>query len=1260
MNNFEPLNPQLLGRLSAEAAVARFRELLYCEARYVGLKPDTITISANLYVPDGGIDAQVDQAGSLPPDTFFKSGRNGFQLKTGASFKPWQASSLKDELLTANGDLASEVKRTLEVGGHYVLICLGLDLTPEQRNDSCNRLAELFAQFGFLDTRDRLDVFGQCQIAPYFDRYPSLRLSLLGGVDEDFLSVSEWSQHAHMSNPVILSEDQARLVDLLRERLLGETKHIRILGEPGIGKTRLVLEAVRAEEFSPSVLYVQHSARFSQTRLFRELLREVPKYPLVLVLDELSEREMSEIWGHLRSRCGTLKLISLDHGPDRSHDSEIEHISAPRLPDQTIKQILQSHVGENKDIDRWVKICEGSPRVAQAVGENLAANPDDILKPPATVPIWDRFLFGYAQQQGDEARQIALIMRHIALFTRFGFEAPVGNEAGYIAKLVERSDAGVTWPRFQEIVQTLRERRILQGDRTLFIVPWALHIHLWREYWHWYGRGFDFALAFEDMPASLHGWFMDMFQFAHGTSAAPVVHDILRRDGVYSSRDFLCSDKGTSFLSTLAEADPDATLALIERTFGTWSREELHAFSGGRQQIVWTLEKIAVWKPTFVRAARILIQLAVTENAANSNNSTGTLLGLFRIGPENAATETSPIERLPILLKLLRSDDDDLKRLGLKVAESALQASGLGFRWVGPEYQGIRERAALWRPQTHGEWLAAYRAYWDCLINETRGWPDALRREANSTIIDCAAEQLRIHAHREEVLSRLEQIADDPATDLRRLNHFFIQRARWHRDEEDQSVHFRLRRLEGRLTRRSLESRFQRYVLDTTWDEWEDYSLEGELREHTRPKKLVRALAARVAGSDEDFACLLPKLVGGTTETAALFAFGQSLCAADKDNQRLLSMLEFEGDAINSQCLGGYLAGLRERDPAKWQQVLLGLLASKDTANRGADLVWRSGADDCVLNACMDAFEAGWIKADYFRSLCYGMSWQSASQANLTRLLSLLASREDQVSAYVLVDLLDQMLKQNVWLVDSDFVFKVVTEQIHFEEHRDTMHSYHWNGVCKKLVEYDPEKAMPLLDVLLRQMGNDYSLSYDREVEPLAHSLCKINPVEAWEVIAAHLLEPAPKWRGDLLNWLKGGIGGFGEKEDSVPPIAEFPTQMVMNWIAQDVDARASMIAHCAPKSLDDKFGGELTRALLANYRTVDGIEVAISCNFGSGGWTGPRSKHLRARRERLRAWLSRGFDVNVMNWIEEGIVDLDHEIEAAEISEERESWSRP
>ena len=246
-----------------------------------------------------------------------------------------------------------------------------------------------------------------------------------------------------------------------------------------------------------------------------------------------------------------------------------------------------------------------------------------------------------------------------------------------------------------------------------------------------------------------------------------------------------------------------------------------------------------------------------------------------------------------------------------------------------------------------------------------------------------------------------------------------------------------------------------------------------------------------------------------------------------------------------------------------------------------------------------------------------------------------------------------------MWPVDSNLVFKVVTAPVHFEDGRNTMHAYHWHGVYNKLVSKDAQMAMPLLDGLLRQMGVNYSMSYDDYVKPFAQALCRINPVEAWEIVVSHLLSVAPKWRGDLLNWLKGGLAGFDEG-NSVPPISEFPLQTILDWIAQDPENRASMIAHCAPRSLDDKYGGAVTKALLVNYRNFDGVANGISANFHSGGWTGPMSQYLRKKRDRFRGWLGNGLDQNIVSWIENEITYLDRSIEDSEISEERESWNRP
>ncbi|NTV12483.1 MAG: hypothetical protein HGA96_00890 [Desulfobulbaceae bacterium] len=1254
-----PLEPSILGSLNAETAVANFRELLYCEARYAGIRPDSITISTNLNDPDGGIDAQFDWTGALPADTFLRHGTIGFQLKTGTSFKPWQKQAVKKELLTPSGELAPEVRRTLETGGTYFLVCFGHDFSPKQRNSSRLHIAAVLTEFGFSGIPSRIEVFGQGQIAAYIRRYPSLCLSLLGGRDEGFLSVNAWAQHDHMRNVFVPSEDQTKLIEKLQEHLRGNTKHLRILGEPGIGKTRLVLEAVRPDDIASNTLYVQHGELFSKSSLFREILRSGAIHPLVLVLDELSSAELAEIWAHLKHRCGVLKIISIDHGPDRSRDSEIERFTAPRLSDQTIKAILANHVGEQQGLDRWVAVCEGSPRVAQAVGENLAANPEDILRSPATVPLWDRFLFGYARHDSDEAKRLARVIRHIALFSRFGFEEPVGNEAIYIAKLVEQRDPSVTWPIFQEIIQTLRDRRVLQGSRTMFIVPWALHIYMWREYWRWHGRGFDFVGIFNEMPTSLHGWFMDMFRYAHDSEAIQIVGDILRPDGIFSDRAFLCSEKGSSFLSSLAEADPAATLQLLSCTIGTWSQEDLLAFTDGRQTLVCALGKIAVWRATVVGAIKLLTKLALSENATYSNNATGTLLSLFHIGPESAVTEASPEERFPCFREMMQSADVELKRLGLKAAESALKYHDLGMRLVGPEYQGLKERAKLWRPTNYADWSVEYRRYWDYLCTETRHWPVALRNEANSTILKAAEQQLRIETHVEKVLAVIEGIAADQATDRRAMHRFLINRLGRFRDKEDQIVYRRLRRLNGKLARQNLESRFQRYVLDTTWDEWGDFESEPGDREHARPRKLLRALAGRVARNDKAFEHLVELIVTSITDTGSLFAFGESLCDKDENFRHLQPLLDNWLKPDHPQALRGYFSCLRGRNLQLWQDNILKLLSKKETAIYGAELVWGSGFNDIVFDAYLHSFEQGWINASCFRNLTFGKAWQEVAPEKLAHLLELLLAHTEREAAVIMVELLDRVLADDIWPIDPELLFRAVTAPANFQERVDNMHGYHWRNICDKLIVREPQKAMALLDVLLQQMETTYRLSYDQYVEPVATSLCRNNPLEAWKIVTAHLLGCAPKWRFDIMNWLKGGFGGFGGKEP-LAPLAAFPAGMICSWIAEDPENRASMMAHCVPATLDEETGGAVTRHLLSHYLNRDGVISGISATFHSGSWMGPRSRHLRKKRSQLRDWLSRGFESRVVDWIEREITYADQDIDAAEISEERESWRRP
>lgn len=1240
--------------LTPERAVEVLKRLLLAESAYAKLSPTSVTISTRLTVADGGIDAEVNvpPEAPIPTDCFLTAGLSGFQLKSGASFKPWTASSIRGELINSAGKLFPEVARLTDRRGRYVVVCTGHDLTPKQRNEACERIVSTLASAGVSDYSSLVDVLGAGQLSTYAERYPGIAALLTFEPIHEAWVFEEWDRDAHMANPFLPAPEQAELISQVRAGIEGDVKHIRVLGEPGLGKTRIVLEALRAPHIAPSVLYLCHGSKFGQTALFRQLLRTGWTKPLILVLDDLSEPEMSDIWRHLKTRCGVMKLVTLDHGHDEGHDDDILRIKAPHLPDETIKSILACRVGESRELDRWVRICEGSPRVAHAVAENLYANPDDLLRPPATVPLWTRFLHGYGVQEDTASRQVDCVAHHLALFSRFGFEEPVSYEATYISQLIEKVDPTIGWARFQEIVQTLRARRVLQGSRTLFFVPKALHIYLWKQFWTRYGRGFDFASTFESMPPSLHAWFLNKFRFAGGKDTAFVVEEILKPDGVFSSQEMLTSATGSRFLSNLAEANPAAVLRLLENTIGKWSDAELFEFKTDRQNIVWALEKIAVWPQLVVRAMNLLARLALNENADFSNNSTGTLIGLFRIGPEAAATEASPEQRLPALLKLLRGGSDAERLLGLKALCSALDSRGIGFRVVGPEYQGLLERAKLWIPATHGDWWQALFLYFRTLIDETASWPLALRPQVCSALLEAVENQIRTPPCTEQAFKVLEQLTSDSAMAPSNLNRFFGHSQEYFEDPRHGELAVRLRRLARQYARRNLASRFRRYVLDVDSLEWDEEYLDQHDKPPSHAKSLVTALARRIASSPDSLN-EISHLLAPDGYTPALWHFGEQLAASDVAETLLPLLTSISLRHPHGACLHGYLTVVRARSLKRFESWLMDMLASRETASLGVDMAIRTPYSEEAFNRCLDALEIGWVEPTTFGMLQYGKALDSVPTAQIERLLRLINDRATPEAPRLLVGLLDSCRSDQPFPCGTDFVFAAVKQTIPSSGHSWQSSAFHWKRVCSRLVRSDMAFAAPLLDAILTAMGEVYELSYDHYIEEVSKNLVTTDPERAWQVIAGQFEATLPKWRSDIYNWLKGGFLSFGEGAQR-GTIADLPESSILNWIESDPEERAALIAHAAPATLDDERGGSLTRQLLTQYGHIEGVCSGISASFHSGSWTGPASKHLRRKRDTLRRWLTAGFAYQVTQWIELEIERIDRDIQREEINEER------
>lgn len=1248
------IGQKILSNLSPAEAIKLFRNLLWCEARRTGLSPHNVLISVNETVADGGIDARVD--GSPSADSILINGQVFFQLKAGTSFKPWQPNQLKKELfgksttVPMRDALGESVRNCLDNNGRYVLVVFGHDLTEPQQRGAKQQLIEIFQQIGF--PSPQVEVLGQGQLLGLLTPYPSLGLELLGKSELQFQTVDSWRMNDDMRPDLISSAVQIQFIGEVRSTLLkGDFQHIRIIGEPGIGKSRLVLEAVSTDELSPTVMYVANGDNFQKNPLFNELLRPDLQYVVTLVVDDCDERDRASIWRTLKGRAG-IKLVTIDHGPEMSSDSSMKVLSCPPLEKEQIAEIISGYIGQRNENSNWAEWCDGSPRVAHAVGENLQRNPDDILKPPATVPIWDRFVLGHQKIGEREAEEHLLTLRHIALFRRFGFESPVDQEARYISSMVQAANPAITWQRFQSIVQYHRKRRVLQGQRTLFIVPKALHVYLWLGFWENHGRGVDFKDLIEQMPESLKKWFMELFIYAHSSAVA---RDLVKKvlspvEGPFSSNEFLTSEAGTNFLSILAEADPHATLSLLNSTFGTWPHEQLQQWETGWQHIVWALEKIAVWEDTFTGAARLLGEMALVDHTNYSNNSKGIFLGLFMSGVGWAPTQAPPELRFLIIADLMRSTDSARKELGLEACKSWLRTHG-GSRIVGVEYQGLRPTIQFWRPKTYGELFDGLLKIWNFVWEESRGWSGSDKITAYRTLMESAPGLVQISSIADSVLDTIFLIASDSIADKKNIVQFVIHQLKYRTKDLSEEIISRINDLDVFLTGDSFRERFNRYILYTDSDEDYDF-IDGELKDNPLPTERVQRLAEEVVLQPQLIDELLELFINSVGRR--LFEFGNQLAHTTGYTltERIIETQELALPDLHTQFIGGYLTGIKAQNNEEWEKVLLSLLTSESLRPVGVDLVFRTGTTEKIVDELIRLYKERKVASHAFSRLgMFGGNEDVLSQHAVEEILKILSGQPDERALSIVIESADYYYcRENKDIeLPEDLIYNIITMEEAFERNQETMVGYHWHRLVTLFRRQFPHRDLALFEHIITRLSSSLrAVDYGCRI---ADDIARDHPDEVWEIVASNL-DKGEECSWYISSWLEDETD-FGEKGTS-GAIRFFEPETVMGWVKEDPKKRVKILAGCLPKSLNSNEGGALTRMFLEEYAEDRKTADRIISHFWSGGWTGPESIYRSKQREVARRWLSETESPKIRAWLTLYIDYLSTIIERKQIQEER------
>ena len=1250
-STFAP-HPSELGQLNSEQGPSLFLRLLRCEAIANGLSPKDVVLSSNSNAPDGGIDAKVDN--SPTSNSLLAKGSTYYQIKTGSGFNPWQPGDLKKELFGKSNAFPSKkhlgkaIKTCLDRNGTYVLVTLGHDLSPHRHTKAVNQLTELFHDCDYAEPK--VAVYGQGQIAGELEKYPSLCLDLIGLDGGGFLSIDSWKNNAQMQVALELGSEQEKLIKEIRAALQeNAVQHIRVIGEPGIGKTRLVLESVSDDDIAPSVVYVPSGEEFQESRLFNELLKPDRYYSVTLVIDDCDNRDRASIWSALKGRS-RIKLITIDHGPDETRDSAMRTYHCPPLADEQIKNILFGHLQQNADLHNWAEWCSGSPRVAHLVGENLKSNPDHVLKSPADVPIWDRFIIGHKEMDSGEAKQHRLVLRHIALFHRFGFESPVSEEGEFICSLVKEADSTMTWGRFQTIVQHYRDKRILQGSHTLFIVPKALHVHLWVDFWKNHGHGFPFQAFMEKIPAGMKRWFLQLFIYAHGAPPAQdVVKNILSTTGPFSDHKFLLSETGLRFLNYLSEADPAGTLAVLERTIKTWSHVELYGWHLVRHEVVWALKKIVVWDEYFTRAVNVLIPMALAENAGYSNNSKGLLLSLFNVGLGWAATQAAPSKRFPILRDLVMSNDAGRRALGLEMCQQWLETRG-GFRIIGAEYQGLKPPVEFWRPETYGEAFDCWRQVLRFLRVEMKRFNAADRNRVADVLATASEDLVRIEAMAGEVMDILFELAEDKEINRKSLIRFVI-RALWRNSDDSDKTNTilgRIRQLDKVLTGTSLWERTERYVLYSTSQEDHVYHRREE-KESKLPDKRVRDLAGEYMRDFTTFSEHLPKLV--TASVYRLQELGRECgkLAESKFDEELVRHIESGHADIDRFFVSGYLGGLRIRDDKRWETLLHRLLHNHVTRKIAIACIGRSDFTESLLRDMLILLKEGKIDSTAFARFAFRQDRDRISDHLFHEIITTLLRRPDQTSVNISRQLVYHYYFAQGSSADfpEELVFEVLALSSATEPHSSMAD---WNEIAKGFIKKHPTRSMDLLNEILRNIRQISRHGDTSFIEEIADKIVFDYPCEAWKVIS-EILVSKPEDRCTVIDWLADT--GF-EDMPKTSAANYLPAEEILRWTKEDPEQRQCLILKILPKTLDQETGGSLTCLFIEEFCDDDRMANRLFGHFYPGGWTGSESDCLSRKRDAARRWLTEIQSVKIQSWLGKYIDYLNDQIESAKIQEER------
>ncbi len=1230
---------------------ALLRRLLRAEAVAHGVSPAGIHVAENIHAPDGGEDGRIDWQGA-PERTKFLPGRFvQFQAKAG----PMSPSAAVQDVLAANGDIRDALRAGLARGGYYIMFC-GHPYNRKQIREREDRLRATVRNAGVAIAAEQVRFWDAGQIAEWATSYPSvvvwIKERTSPGTIGPFRSWSHWATRSEHDQSLWL--DDGRLPALkgrLLECVTKQRSALRLVGLPGVGKSRLVLEALGREigagdhSLSDFVLYAVESEVGWETvsRTVQTLVDDGQR--AILVVDDC-EPQSHEVLVRMIVRKGSrLSLVTIDDEIPRGtldRSTFLVPEAPPVVTEGIIGQLLPGLPFE--DGQRLARFSRGFPGLAIRVGHVWLES-----RPLADAA--DEALVG-AFVLGRNRRDSKSLLKSAQLLASFGL---VGvrdrRELEELAALVGSLSAD----DFHADCATLADRGVAKrrGARVALQsgpIAFKLAESQWRE---WPRDTWDLVLAGRIGPDLKRQAARRLAELNTTDIAVTVAEHVCRVGGPLDGFQKASAEGHGDVLSSLAEISPEMVGERIESVLD--DAADLGTVDGDlRRGLVLALERIAFHARTFETGALLLLRLAVAETEPWSNNATGRFTELFPV--LEGGTEAGGSARIAVLDGLAASSDPTQR--AIVVAALAAGSETVTFqRTLGAESHGTRPALEPWFPPTRRDATDYIR---DCVTR--------LGHLAQSD--DPAGEAARAALSKglgawvqEGLLDVVESVVGRVAPEVgywpaaaASLGDLLTDGM----DGLDPDALNRIEALIGTLQPRTMEALIRARISTVARDPREGEDIEAQ---HQRAAGDVRDLAKELIDQPALLESYLPRLSRGHHQMARVF--GEAVADLSRGSPDWLQRFEVAVAGVPAgersfDLLSGYVGWLRTHRPAVADAFQRRVAESRELAIALPELCLSPGIATSDIPVVIAALESGLFPPSGLRCWGFGGVLQKLPPAAVAPLFDALLDQDAEglavaaelmgMYAFGQVDALDALRPQVVRLARNVGGWR--------REPSERSDSYHLEQVMEWILakgRADPDATASALALARGLVTGTFDGA--QRVRPLIRTLLSGFPEVVWPLIGQAIVsDPQAARRAELC------LGDSPSFRRGQPPILDLPEDSLFAWCHAHPDAAPACAARIIPvldplePVPDERSLHPVMARLLDEFGDRDDVLRAIELNVYNFGWWGSVTTYFQ-QYDRPLDTLTEHPRPEVRRWARSMLRQLHASIEQAGEEEEEARW---